>query len=216
MNFSQGFSLSQQISQTQRQEVTQKQVLSQRLRLLQVLRGEKYTPSGKCPKCGRTLTPAEIINGFNRDPYDYTTKCTGCETRFNPKLKMHLSNGDYAELKFYCEMQAIQIVKQIRGACNDISPETIKQSNPSAFYSLITHCGSIKEAYRRAGGDLATYAKTMASEEEQEGWKDKVVPFLGEMPDTQIAACAGISVYQVRKLRNKMGIEPCKVVKENY
>src|SRR3989344_8924074 len=86
-------------------------IFSRRLALIGALRDGTYSPRGACPRCERVLKPLEIISGFNRDPQDYTTRCTGCSHRFEPQLVCALGRSR-VELAFYCPSQTLA---QMRG-----------------------------------------------------------------------------------------------------
>ncbi|MEK7568963.1 MAG: hypothetical protein AAB497_02520 [Patescibacteria group bacterium] len=168
-----------------------------KLGLIQELRGEEYKPKGDCPKCGRALTPAEIIRGFNQDPRDYTTRCPKCGSRFVSYLMARSRNGiGHAEMKFYC---AIQTLDQMKGK-EGFSPKELLKKHPAVYHSAIVHFGSIKNAFKQNG-------IAYPHEEGVDGWKDKIQSFLGRMPDTVIADCVDKPVGIIRKMRKELGIQ---------
>lgn len=196
--------LSLGMSQSVRQILTQRQaviavqthILSLRLELIHVLRGEKYNPSGKCPKCNRQLTPLEIIRGFNNDPTDYTTACTACGTRFNPKL-MNWSPLGNMELPFFCSAQTLY---QLRGN-EGLNPDELKKLNPAVYHSAIVHHGTIRNAFSEIGVQYGF--------DEVMDWKNKICSFLGRLPDTVIAQAVGVSAKAVARQRKIHKIPRC-------
>jgi len=197
MGMSMGFSMSQNMEQRQRQELTmsqrqtlvQNQLLTRRLELISALNGgERYHPEAECPQCAREMTPVEILKGFNTDPNDFTTVCTGCGTRFQPKL---IWSNQYTrqELPFYCD---IQTQAQMIGL-ETISPEDLRKEYPTIYHSAIAHHGLLKNAFAAFG---ITYGF-----DEVVDVKQKVEPFLGEMPDTVIAELSGLKVGVIRRMR---------------
>lgn len=166
-----------------------------RLALVAELRGERYEPKGKCPACGRDMTPVEIIRGFNQDPNDYTTACTACGYRFAPTLICFGDNNSPIEIPFYCDIQTLE---QLRGRDN-LSPEQLARICPGVYRSAIVHHGGIRSAFKKIGIDYPF--------EEISAWQNKVAPFLGRLPDTVIADSAGVKVSAIRALRKKLGVE---------
>ena len=168
-------------------------VFSLKIELIEALRAERYNPSGECPRCMHKLTHVEILSGFNRDPEDYTTKCPRCNTRFEPRLIM-FGNDVRVELPFYCDCQALSKLMVIGAQ----TAEELSRQYPAVYRTCIVHHGSIKAAYKAINIDYPY--------EEISDWISKVTPFLGRLQDTEIARCAGVSVYKVRKLRHSMDI----------
>ena len=186
--------------QTQSLKLTQEQIMllqnrlfTLRMELVYALRGEKYKPRATCPSCSRELTPAEIIRGFNRNPQDFTTCCSGCGNRFEPLLICFL-DGSQIEIPFYCDMQ---LLNQLKGK-EEISPETLARSYPAVYRSAIVHHGSISQAFKKIGIDYGF--------EEVSDWKNKVKPFLGCLPDTTIAECVNVLPAAIRTMRKRLGI----------
>lgn len=173
------------------QRVSIEQKFHMRIALIQALSGDRYEPKAKCPKCFRELTVVEILKGFNRDPNDFTTSCTGCKSRFQAKL---VSN-DGGEVVFFCPAQTLD---QLRGNENR-KPVELKAGLSSALYhSAFVHFGSLKNAFREIG---------VAYEyEEVPDWKEKVVGFLGAMSDTLISECVGVSASIIRRMRRARNI----------
>ena len=182
---------------TQRVEISQEQALEQkfalRLELVQALRDEEYRPQGDCPECFHKLTAVEIIRGFNRDPNDFTTACPKCKHRFIPRLVL-LAGETRGEMAFYCAVQALE---QLRGK-EALAPEELLAKHQAAYRSAIVHYGSIRSAFEKIGVDYRF--------PEISDWRAKVKPYLGRLPDTIVAECAGVSRHVVSRMRKKLGI----------
>lgn len=161
--------------------------------LLNAVTGFSYTPRAECPHCGHVLAIVEILAGFLSDPHDTTTACPRCKRRFQPRMICWHESGR-SELPFYCRDQTLAALPKTM-----MTPEMMRREHPQIFHSLTFHFGGIKNAYEAIG---RTYPYSEAVEE----WADKVVGFLGDVPDTMIASVAGVSVYKVRKLRRDYGI----------
>lgn len=198
-----GCSISNGIDQTQtlRQELTQKQRLQIRqhcvtvqLQIVNHLGGENFNPEGVCPKCGRKLTLLEILEGFNQDPEDFTTLCTGCGNRFRPKL---ISRGTISrtEIPFFCSIQVQGMIEEKQL----LRPATFKKEHPAIYHSIIFHFGTLKRAFAKLGIEYKY--------DESLGWRDKIESFLGRLPDTEIAKYAGVSAKTVGKFRRSRDIE---------
>ncbi len=186
----------------QRQHIMQSQMLSLRLELVAALRGDpsgntgSYRPMAHCNKCGRDLTPLEIIKGFNTDPNDFTTQCSGCKTRFNPKLVWRDTAGS-VEIPFYCNMQT---QAQLRGL-EVLSPVDFQRQQPALYHSAVVHNGTLKAAFARL--DIAYDFVEITDP------AVKIKPFLGRLPDTIIAEVSGVKLGTIRRLRKKHGIKAC-------
>jgi len=185
-------SQSLRLSQEQRIKLAQS-AFSLRMRLVQVLRDEKYEPKGICPECLRKMTPVEIIKGFNRNSNDFTTCCSGCGYRFEPKL-ICFGEASQIEIPFFCGVQALE---KLRGREN-FSPEDLARKLPGVYQSAIIHFGSIRRAFEKLGVQYLF--------EEISDWKIKVQPFLGRLRDTIIAECVDVPVSAIRVMRRKQGI----------
>jgi|TARA_B100001964_G_C14181824_1_gene576660 hypothetical protein len=168
-------------------------VLGIRLELIQALRGEKYEPNATCPRCNRKLTPLEIIKGFNNDPNDFTTCCSACRHRFEPRLVCFV-DGARIEVAFYCNSQTLE---QLRGKEN-LSPKELCGKFPAIYRSAIIHNGSVKRSFKKMGIDYLF--------EEVSVWKNKIKPFLGRLPDTVIANYVNVSSSTIGAMRKKLGI----------
>ena len=198
MGMSMGHSLEQrqELAQVQEVRMLQEHKLSLRLQLLQEIRGFRYEPAGVCPACARQLTPLEVITGFNNDPYDFTTLCTGCGQRFEAKLKYYSASGP-AELPFYCSTQVLHRL----GEFEALNPDDMKKEDPAIYHSVVVHYGTLRNAFKKIG---ISY-----SFDEVVDWKTKVTPFLGRLPDTVIAEIVSVSARMVGALRKKHGIHAC-------
>lgn len=164
-----------------------------RMELIQSLREEQYEPRATCPHCTRRLEAPEIIAGFNDDPRDFTTQCPKCRTRFEPRL-ICFAEGGNLELPFYCSQQ---ILAQLPGK-EALAPEEFSRLHPAIYRSTIVHHGGIRKAFGLVGLPYPF--------EEVDDWRHKIRPFLGRLPDTVIAGCAGVSAATIRAIRRKAGI----------
>jgi hypothetical protein len=201
-------------SQTQTLELGQRQTLAQRhtlvlsnalslrLTLIQTLTGDEYRPEAKCPKCFRKLTPVEILSGFNNDPVDFTTCCSGCGHRFEPQL-ICFSNGVSVELPFYCDRQTLARMVGL----DTKTPKEIALEHMAIYRAAIFHHGTLKNAFKAIGIE---YKLELDSQVDLE---DKLGPFLGHLPDTLIAMHAGISTRRVHNLRKKLDIPKYSVAR---
>lgn len=191
MSMSMGQHMEQRMSVAQRME----ERLALRLELLEALHGVRYQPEGDCPRCHRKLTKVEILRGFNNDPNDFTTRCTGCGCRFQPKL-VHSTPISRAQVPFFCPSQTLH---QLRGK-EVLSAEELQRQYPAIFQSARVHFGSLAAAFAR---NSVSYALEMI-----EHWKGKVRGFLGKLTDKLIAECVGAPVKDVRAYRRELKI-PC-------
>lgn len=183
--------MSQRLELTQVQKLDQK--FSLRLGLIQTLRGTEYKPKAECPKCFYQLTPGEIIKGFRRDPNDINTTCPKCGRRFAARLFVWDVAAN-TEMIFLCPCQTTERLRHLY----QLKPDEIRRENATTYHSAIVHFGTLTNAFKEVGID---YSHT-----EKVDWKNKIQPFLGQMPDTEIAKCAGISVSTVRLMRRKLDI----------
>ena len=185
----------------QRQAMTMMQVFTLRLELVGALHGgpngnRQYTPTAICPKCARNLTSIEIIKGFRDDTNDFTTGCSGCQTRFDPKL-IWRNSAVRVEIPFFCNMQT---QAQLAGL-ESLSPENFEKKHPALYHSAVVHNGTLKAAFERLH---ITYGFVEIVDP-----KEKIRPFLGRLPDTVIAEVSGIGINSVRRLRKGLQIAAC-------
>jgi predicted nucleic acid-binding Zn ribbon protein len=193
-----GCSLSPSIRQDQRLVQSQGHRLALRLtsiaRLREALGQDKYEPEGRCDGCGYCLKLSEILAGFLDDPYDTTTECPKCVTRFQPRLvaaRAHVK----IETFFYCPQQTLHAL----AAHKRSSPRTIQAANASLYQSALCHFGSLRAAFDRVG-------ETYEYDERPAKWEQKVEPFLGRMTDKLIAECVGVPVGEIRAYRQSLSI----------
>lgn len=170
---------------------TQAQLLT-RLQLVLAIHGEDYSPTAQCPLCSHKLKPLEILKGFLDDPIDRTTKCPSCEARFTAKL-IARGQASTVELLFLCAQQTLYELKRIRL----LTPEALEKEEPAVYRSAIFHFGSIHGAYKANGAD---YPYPVPA------WKDKIRPFLGRLPDVELARAVGKCAKTIRKMRTSRGI----------
>ncbi|TSC79128.1 MAG: hypothetical protein G01um101425_765 [Candidatus Peregrinibacteria bacterium Gr01-1014_25] len=180
--------------QEQRQEMGMRQAaqMTMRVALIQAIHGEKFNPRARCT-CGHDLRPIEILRGFRADPDDYTTQCPKCKRRFTAKL-IATGRASDVELPFYCASQTLARLRHIAALPSD---EFCKQ-HPAEYRSAIFHFGNIRTAYQKSGGDYPY--------DPVQDWQDKVTPFLGKAPDTQIALVVSQPVGVIRTMRKNLHI----------
>lgn len=168
-------------------------ILLQWFQLVGELRGERYSPKGTCPECHRELNPVEIIEGFNNDPNDFTTCCSGCGHRFQPIL-ISFNGVSSIEFPFFCDIQTLNQLKDKKDMCsNDFA-----RLYPAIYRSAITHHGSLKNAFKKISIDYRF--------DEIPDWRNKIKPFLGKLPDTKIAGAVNTPVSSIRYMRKKAGV----------
>lgn len=200
MNFSMSMGHSQEQRQTleHRMSHSQRLLVRDRLATLQIslggaLIGERFQPDACCPSCGKKMNADEILAGFNRDPSDFTTKCPKCGHRFAPHL-ISFGNGSQIELAFYCPSQVLGMLHD-----RDLAPDEFARLHPAVYRSAIAHYGTLRNAFATKGVAYP-FAET-------DGWRAKIRPFLGKLPDTTIARAVSVSPGTIRRLRAKRHIK---------
>lgn len=184
------------LSQVQRTVISQR-VHSLLLQLVGALRMERYTPMGRCPNCSKRLTSLEILRGFSRDVNDFTTACPKCGMRFLPSL-IAISGYAAVELPYYCPMQVLPMLE----GKSRIGPDDLARLHPAEYRSAIVHWGTIRNALAQLGISYTF--------EEVPGWEQKVLPFLGKLPDAVIARCVNVSAAVISRMRTKRRIRAFK------
>ncbi len=165
-----------------------------RIQLIEALYGVRYSPRAICTACNYALRNVEILQGFRDDPHDYTTLCPKCAYRFQPQLASLLGGGDWMEVQFYCEVQALHALP----AWVTRPPADMERDNSSLYRSCITHFGSLNAGFARL--------KMPYPFDPLPDWREKAKSFLGKLPDTMIAQCVGQHVRIVRAVRKQLGI----------
>ena len=205
-----GLSFGTYLEQTQTLRLSHEQrmlitglVFTLRMNLIESVRGEKLEPRATCPKCQRVLTAGEILVGFNRNPHDFTTHCPEktCLFRFPPTVQHRYMSGTVQEVAFMCGPQTLGQLRQ-RGLA-ELTPEQLMKENAAVYHSALAHFGTLKEAFRRIGVAYGFEAVVKTKD-----WKQKIHPYLGNLPDTMIAECVGIPLYAVRTTRRTLRIPP--------
>ena len=168
-------------------------ILSQWLQLVGEMRGERYSPKGTCPECHRELNPVEILGGFNDDPNDFTTRCSGCGHRFQPIL-ISFNGISSMEFPFFCDIQTLNKLQDKKDVC----PDDLARLHPATYRSAIVHHGNLKNAFKKISIDYLF--------DEITDWRNKIKPFLGKLPDTRIAEALNVPVSSIRGMRRKAGL----------
>lgn len=194
MGLSQSLEHRQELTQRQSLELRQSQRLALRLDLLGAINEGNFKPQGDCPKCHRKLTHLEILNGFNQDPNDFTTRCSGCGHRFEPRL-IWSTGTSRTELPYFCGSQTLAQMRELAS----LPPQEVRREHPTIYYSARCHFGTLKNAFQRIGVEYSF-------DDVDESWQRKVTPFLGKLADTVIAGCVGVPVGKVRALRREKKI----------
>lgn len=199
LRLSASHALQQTVSQrqhlTQSQRLTVRNMLFDRRReLIQRLTGDNLNPKARCPSCDHRMTPAEILRGFVDDVRDYTTRCTKCGQRFPPKLTQE-RGASVVEVAYYCPTQTVGMLTEMQ----QLSPEKIRAGHAAVYHSAIVHFGTLKNAFARLSMEYPF-------DEPRPSWREKVREYLGMLPDTEIAQCAGVSASSVRRLRVSLRI----------
>lgn len=201
MNFSMSMGHSQEQRQTLEHRMThfQRLLVRDRLATLQIalggaLIGERFQPDARCPHCSKKMGAGEMLAGFNRDPNDFTTKCPKCGHRFAPHL-ISFGNGSQIELAFYCPSQVLGMLS----GHENLAPDEFARLHPAVYRSAIAHYGTLRSAFAQKG---VTYPFT-----ETDGWRAKIRPFLGKLPDATIARAVSVSPGTIRRLRAKRHIK---------
>jgi hypothetical protein len=105
------------------------------------------------------------------------------------------------EIPFYCDSQTLA---QLEGK-ETLPPEQFSIKFPGIYRSAIVHHGGVAQAFAKIGINYPF--------EEISDLKHKVAGFLGRLPDTIIAACAGVAVHIIRSMRRKAGIDRYTIAK---
>jgi hypothetical protein len=135
------------------------------------------------------------MQGFRSDPLDYTTECTFCRKRFDPKLVWRTGES-YIEIPFYCPLQ---VLYQLKGL-EELKPDEIQKRHPAIYHSVRVHHGNLRKAFEKVG---IQYQYECVF-----NWQERVHDFIGKLPDNTIAEVVDLSVGAVRKLRKSLGIKP--------
>ncbi len=183
-----------ELSHAQRLKLEQT-LIDRRRELILALRGANYQPQAMCPMCAHRLNSAEIVRGFLRDPHDISTKCPKCDHRFQARMVGDITGFSRVELAFMCPDQSRHALE----GWPELSPEGLEKRSPAAYHSAMFHWGSLKAAFAAWG---ITYDR-----EPRCPWRQKVVSFLGKLPDVEIARAAGVSTQTIGRYRRQLGIE---------
>jgi len=163
--------------------------------LLFRVRGEQYNPTATCPKCSTVMKPAEIIKGFKTDPNDFTTACPHCKTRFETTM-LSRQGAVSVEFRFYCADQTLARLPDKE----HLTLENFKKGeNLPIYQSAIYHFGSLTNAFRQINLQYQF--------EKMERWETKVRPFLGRLPDCEIATVVNVPPERITKMRREFKIK---------
>ena len=193
--------LEQELSQKQVIEQRQEARLNLRIELLEAVSensGLNFRPLAECPECFLKLTAREVLKGFNREPYDFQTTCPRCKTRFVTELEANLTGGGYIRFPFLCPVQTLQKLTDLKA--ETISPAKLKKDELPIYASAIFHFGNLKSAFKKIGIDY------IFEEATEPAWRKKARPFLGELPDAEIARCFGLHPSTISKERRAQRI----------
>jgi hypothetical protein len=167
-----------------------------RIEMLDALWGDEYGDfkvEERCSHCKMRLTLIQILQGFGADPEDTLSACLSCKNRFPPRFVGSSSHTDYIELSLWGPKQTLQ---RLKGKGNE---SFLSLVYTSFGRSALIHFGGLKEAFAKI--------KVAYRHEPPIGWKRRVSPYLGRVPDQMIAEVVGTSRSAIRRLRDKTGIE---------
>lgn len=187
--------LEQRLELKQSELARDNRLIATRLALIKEVHGNKFTPTALCPKCTKSLSAAEIIKGFLPDPEDVTTQCTRCQTRFKPTLL----SGDFRssiETPFYCASQSLA---RITADMAKLTPSELRACDMGLYHSLIFHFGTLSNAFAAAN--------LVYPHAERTDWKDKVVNYLGFLPDRDIASAVGVKPIEISRFRKHHNVK---------
>lgn len=177
-------------------------LIQTRMELAQAIHGETYNQRGDCTNCGHRLTPREILEGFSDSPTDTTTKCPRCKERFQPVLiAWGQGMASSIQVHYYCPDQTLHALQGQESK----GPEELAKTLPGVYQSAILHFGSLRAAFTKVGERLGRAIEYAFGD--IDGWKMKVGPFLGRLPDKLIAEIVGVSHTTIGSMRKRAGID---------
>lgn len=170
-----------------------------RASLSNALASEVCAPYAYCLRCHRPLGFDEIGQGFSADPLDTTIRCPReiCGGPVSAILRRHLAPAAHVETEFYGPRQTIA---KLTAEHASLEPTRMRAAHASLYYSAIFHFKTLDRAFARA--------KIPHPHPVVHDWERTVVDYLGKVPDSYIAQCAGVSVKRIRALRNARCIAP--------
>ncbi len=192
------------LRQTMRQQLVVSmrlsKMLSMRIELLAAVFGAEYganfRPNEQCPHCSMKLTLTEVLNGFSNSPTDTLSTCVHCKRRYQPFLTGLRTDSGAAEIAFYCRVQTLHgLPKLVKRPFAELALNAYGRS-------AMIHFGNLRAAFAEIG---LTY-----DHDPRKGWQQRIAPFLGEVPDAQIAKVVGVSRSTIRRMREDARIKPFK------
>ena len=197
-----GLQMRQSVVLTQEMKLTMRmgfqiKIEGLRLELSNLLKDNTYDPEAICPRCNMRLTSDQILSLFSRDPKIYTINCPSCNEEFQPLL-MNRGTISRMGVPYYCPAQTLD---KLNGK-QDLTPDVLLKEHAAVYRSVIKHFKDLKSAFQKNGVKYPY---------ETPGWKELISPFLGRLPDRQIALCIDKSPHTIRRLRDKLGVERFKM-----
>jgi len=127
-------------------QLEQKQLLTHRLLLKQEVAQAKIEPDTACPKCKRKHSDEELREGWNDDPYDFTTQCKNCEHRFIAILDVE---GDSTKVPvgsfhYLCPDQLHTALEDLLEYTKrrNLGTKFLLDNRPDLFWNMIRHNGT--------------------------------------------------------------------------
>jgi len=173
-----------------------------RLELIGSLRNEQpMKVAAKCPQCNHQMTTGQVLAGYTTDVNDIRTTCYLCRHRFEANLVFRQKNKQVTK-SMYCDIQVLPKMRGLEG----YEPYEYSRENPGVYFSALAHYGTLKAGYRKLDINYR--------HEEVRQWEKKIGPFLGRLPDCDVADTIGIKPDIVQKLRRELGIKEYNMYEE--
>lgn len=101
-----------------------------------------------CPNCGYVHSDEEIREGWNDDPYDFTTQCKNCKWRFVAQLNVD-GDSDVLPIGRYIFLCPNQLYTAIGDLLNErgrslLGQQFLLNNRPDLFWNMIRHHGNYK------------------------------------------------------------------------
>ena len=128
--------------------LTHRQQLSHTFVLNHAISDAIITPYTTCPNCGHVHSEEEVREGWNEDPYDFTTQCVKCKHRFVAALNVEGDSGvlPLGCYDFLCLVQLYTGISDFLAERNRslLGQQFLLDNRPDLFWNMIRHNGNYK------------------------------------------------------------------------